>query len=65
MEGICVAKKENTKLCGTSTLRVLGDKEKPVRGNQEAANSSMREKPRECDILKANRKKVYLEGRRP
>lgn len=46
-------------------LRVWGDKKKPVRGNQEAANSGMREKPRECDILKANRKKVYLEGRRP
>lgn len=50
-------KKQNTKPCGTSTLRVWGGKENPVRGNEEATASGMGEKPGECDILKAKRKK--------
>lgn len=50
-------KKQNTKPCGSSTLRVWGGREKPVRGIEEATASGMGRKPGECAILKAKIKR--------
>lgn len=41
----------------TSTLRVWGKKDKPVRESQKAATSGMGEKPGKCGVLQAKRKK--------
>lgn len=49
--------RKRTKLCGTLTLGVRGDEEKPLSRNQEGATRDIGENPGDAGVLKMKRKK--------